>query len=53
METFGVGPGREVGIIKNTIKEAILEGEIHNDFNQAFQLMLRKGEELGLKRIKN
>jgi poly(A) polymerase len=51
METFGVGPGREVGIIKNTIKEAILEGEIHNDYNEAFQLMLRKGEELGLKKV--
>ncbi len=52
METFGVGPGREVGIIKNTIKEAILEGEIHNDYNEAFQLMLRKGGELGLTIVK-
>jgi poly(A) polymerase len=50
METFGIGPGREVGIIKATIKEAILDGLIHNDFNEAFQLMLRKGEELGLVR---
>jgi poly(A) polymerase len=51
METFGVGPGREVGIIKTTIKDAILDGLIHNEFNEAFQLMLEKGEELGLKRI--
>jgi poly(A) polymerase len=50
METFGIGPGREVGIIKTTIKDAILDGDIHNDFKQAFQLMLKKGEELGLKR---
>jgi poly(A) polymerase len=48
MKTFGIGPGREVGIIKNTIKEAILEGEIHNDFEEAFAFMLRKARELGL-----
>jgi len=50
METFGIGPGREVGIIKTTIKDAILDGDIHNEFQEAFQLMLKKGEELGLKR---
>jgi len=48
MKTFGIGPGREVGIIKNTIKEAILEGEIHNDFEEAFAFMLKKAKELGL-----
>ncbi|MBN2486760.1 MAG: HD domain-containing protein [Bacteroidales bacterium] len=48
METFGIGPGREVGIIKNTIKDSILDGLIHNDFEQAYQLMLTKGTELGL-----
>jgi poly(A) polymerase len=53
METFGIGPGREVGIIKTTIKDAILDGLIHNDFQEAFKLMLKKGEELGLKRIEN
>lgn len=50
MQTFGIGPGREVGIIKMCIKDAILDGEIHNDFNDAFQLMLKKGEELGLQK---
>jgi poly(A) polymerase len=48
METFGVGPGREVGIIKNTIKEAILDGIIHNNFDDAYKLMLKKAGELGL-----
>jgi poly(A) polymerase len=49
MKTFNIGPGREVGIIKNTIKEAILEGTIHNNFDEAYQLMLSKAEELGLR----
>jgi poly(A) polymerase len=49
MQTFNLSPCKEVGIIKNTIKEAILEGEIHNNYEEAFQLMLKKGAELGLK----
>jgi poly(A) polymerase len=38
-----------VGIIKTTIKDAILDGTIHNNFEEAFELMMRKGEELGLR----
>jgi poly(A) polymerase len=49
MKTFSIGPCREVGIIKNTIKEAILEGIIRNDYEEAYRLMLEKGRELGLK----
>jgi poly(A) polymerase len=48
MKTFKIGPCREVGIIKTTIKEAILDGTIHNNFEEAYDLMMRKGEELGL-----
>jgi putative nucleotidyltransferase with HDIG domain len=48
METFAIKPSKEVGIIKNNIKEAILDGEIKNDFEEAFQYMLKKGGELGL-----
>ncbi len=52
METFGLQPCKEIGDLKAIIKEAILEGEIGNNYDEAFELMLKKGEELGLKRVK-
>jgi poly(A) polymerase len=48
METFGIKPGKNVGIIKNAIKDAILDGEISNNYEEAYQFMVRKGKELGL-----
>jgi poly(A) polymerase len=48
MQTFGVKPSREVGIIKDRIKDAILDGEITNDYDQAYQMMVKLGAELGL-----
>jgi len=48
MKTFGLSPCREVGIIKNTIKDAILDGVIGNNYDEAFKLMLTKAAELGL-----
>jgi poly(A) polymerase len=48
METFALTPGREVGIIKDAIKDAILDGIIHNDFEEAYAFMLQKASELGL-----
>jgi len=50
METFGIPPCREVGLIKEAIKEAILEGEIHNNKDEAYKLMIAKAAELGLKK---
>ena len=51
MKAFGLKPCQEIGIIKEAIKEAILEGEIPNEFDPAYAFMLRKGKEIGLKQI--
>jgi putative nucleotidyltransferase with HDIG domain len=48
METFGIKPSKEVGIIKNKIKDAMLDGEIENTFEDAFAFMLSEGSKLGL-----
>ncbi len=52
MEAFGLTPCREVGVIKTAIREAILEGEIHNNFEEAYILMLAEGAKLGLSVVK-
>lgn len=52
MEKFGLTPGRPVGIIKDAIREAILDGIISNDFDAAYAYMLGKAAELNLKAVK-
>ena len=51
MQTFGLNPSREVGIIKDAIRNGILDGLIANTYEAAFNFMLEKGAELGLKPI--
>lgn len=48
MQTFGLKPCREVGVIKNAIREAILDGEISNDYQEAYTYMLKVATDLGL-----
>ncbi|MFC2096144.1 CCA tRNA nucleotidyltransferase [Bacteroidota bacterium] len=48
IEFFGIKPSKTVGDIKNAIKDAILDGEIHNDYNEAYDFMMKIGKELGL-----
>lgn len=47
MEVFNLKPSREVGVIKDAVREAILNGDIRNDYQEAFDYMLKIGQELG------
>ncbi len=51
MKSFGIPPSKEVGLIKTAIREAILEGDINNNREEALELMLEEGRKLGLKVI--
>lgn len=53
MKLFGIGAGREIGILKSALKEAILDGEIKNNYEDALKFVLHKGREIGLKINKN
>jgi poly(A) polymerase len=48
MEVFGIPPSRPVGDIKNAIKDAILDGIIHNDREEAWAFMIDTGKKVGL-----
>ena len=52
METFGIAEGREVGVIKNAIREAVLDGVIGNNFEEAYEFMKKIGAEQGLTVVK-
>lgn len=51
MKTFGIGPCKEIGTLKEVVKEAILEGEIPNEFESAYELMLKHANKMGLQVI--
>ena len=48
MQTFGIPESRPVGVIKDAIRNAILDGEIENNYQSAFSYMLEQGRALGL-----
>jgi tRNA nucleotidyltransferase (CCA-adding enzyme) len=53
MDTFNLKPCKEIGIIKDAIKDAIIEGEIPNQYQASYDYMLKKGKELGLSGTNN
>ena len=50
MTLFNLKPSKEIGILKEAVKEAILEGEIPNEYEAAYNFVMKKGEKLGLKK---
>ena len=48
MEIFNLQPSREIGVLKEAVKEAILEGEIPNEYEAAYDFVLKRGAQLGL-----
>jgi poly(A) polymerase len=53
METYGIAPCRNVGLIKTAIKDAILDGIIKNNYDEAYQFMQLEAEKLGLTKMKD
>lgn len=51
MKTFDMKPSRDVGILKKTIREAIINGTIPNKYDEAFQFLIKEGEKLGYKSV--
>jgi putative nucleotidyltransferase with HDIG domain len=51
MAIFNLKPSREIGVLKEAVKEAILEGEIPNEYEAAYAFVLERAEKMGLKLI--
>jgi tRNA nucleotidyltransferase (CCA-adding enzyme) len=52
MAIFDLKPSREIGVLKEAVKEAILEGEIPNDYQAAYDFVLKRAVKLGLQKVK-
>ena len=51
MAIFDLKPSREIGVLKEAVKEAILEGEIPNEYQAAYDFVLKRAEKLGLSKV--
>jgi tRNA nucleotidyltransferase (CCA-adding enzyme) len=52
MELFNLKPSREIGALKEAVKEAILDGKIPNEYQAAYDFVLERAEKMGLKKVK-
>ena len=53
MELFNLKPSREIGMLKEAVKEAILDGKIPNEYQAAYDFVMKRAEKLGLKKVEN
>jgi tRNA nucleotidyltransferase (CCA-adding enzyme) len=51
MELFNLKPSREIGMLKEAVKEAILDGKIPNEYQAAYEFVLKRAEKLGLQKV--
>jgi poly(A) polymerase len=51
MEIFGLAPGMEVGRLKSSIKDAILDGVIPNEYDDAYKYLVEKAKKIGLRPV--
>ena len=51
MEMFNLKPSREIGVLKEAVKEAILEGEILNEYQSAYDFVLKRAAKMGLEKV--
>ena len=53
MELFNLKPSKEIGMLKEAVKEAILDGKIPNEYQAAYDFVMKRAEKLGLKKVEN
>ena len=51
MKLFNLKPSREIGVLKEAVKEAILEGEIPNEYQAAYDFVMKKAMKMGLNKV--